>query len=223
MGIQSPTHQQAVLSTPAAPLSTPTPTLEFFVAGTPTPEGIVTTAPTPTSTPYPIATSTPVPTATPPPTPQPTPTPVPTATQTPLPSPTPTATQVPVTPTPIPGLAAIINAQRFDVSYSLAKDMRESNPAAFYNAFGVVQAAQPQVPGWFDGNSANGEARGSSKPVGEDPAARIDGIAGKVRFYLQGGAATFDTLLAAARDFVVEYLKSNPGRVSDVKVIRPGN
>lgn len=222
---QTPTPAQTLVLT-----ETPVSTLEAVVGATSTPEATATLVPAPPTatavpTPYPADTPTPTPalqpTATPTSYAPATPTPVHTAT----PTTPPAVTPVPVTPTPalIPGLEAIMNAQRLDVSYSLAKDMLASNQQGFYSAFGVVQAAQPQVPAWFDGSSANGEANGASKLVGDEPALRIDGIAGKVRFYLQGGAATFDARLAAVRTFLAGYITSNPGRVNDVNIVTPGN
>ncbi len=192
---------------------TPSPTLEGIVTLTPTSEATVTTAPTPTSTPYatatPTQTPTPQPTATP--TPSATATPVPTATPTPQPTATPTAQ---ATPTPIAGLEAITKAQRFGLSYNLVRDMLGTNTAGFYQAFGVVQAAQAQVPNWFDGNPANGEV-----VPRDNVAVMVDGVSGQSRFYLQNNAsATFKTPLQAVIDFVVKYLAANPGRVGEVSV-----
>ncbi|MBI2549600.1 hypothetical protein HYV83_00275 [Candidatus Woesearchaeota archaeon] len=202
----------------AVPTGTPTSTLEAVVTQTPAPEATATpttyatATPAPTHTPTPQPTVTPTPYATATPTPQPTATPLPTATPTPQPTVTPTAT-----PTPV-NLDAIVSAVRWGISYNLAKDMHASNPEGFYTALGVVPAARSQVPGWFDGNAANGEVT----PL-NGIAVAVDEIAGRSRFYLQNNAAaTFTVQLQTVTNFLVRYLTQNPSRVGDVTIITQG-
>lgn len=218
--------------TPAYRTPTPFPTSTPQLVVPPTPGASATPKPTATATSYVTATPTAKPTATVTATPQPTatpyatatPTPVPTATATPRPTATPSQTATPTaTPRPsaVPGLESILNANTFGFTYATAKSMMDYNASAFYEAFGVVPQARSQVPAWFNGNLADGEA---VPQAGTNVVLQVDYLAqggAKARFYLvNGAAATFNVDSTKTKSFVQSYIQANPQMADKVTVIR---
>ena len=140
----------------------------------------------------------------------------------PTPTIQPTHTPQPTIPA-AEGLEAVEQTLRYGLSKELAYNMYQWDPDRFMDAFGVTSGAQSQLPNWFDGINTNGEVL-PLNGVGLN----IDGIAEQARFYLfklnaqdptERASATFTINPSKAKQFTLDYLASNSGKISDVTIL----